>query len=94
MVCPKVFADFHNADSNGRVRLNCIGTIQDLNEQKLVLEEGMTLTLYSESLQVLGRAEHSADEGIWVAAIDWQAIKDTDILTEAVRPEVPKRQSA
>lgn len=24
---PRVFADFHNADVQGRLRLNCIGTI-------------------------------------------------------------------
>ncbi|WP_277883249.1 hypothetical protein [Nostoc sp. FACHB-190] len=27
---PRVFADFHNADSQGRLRLNCTGTIEDL----------------------------------------------------------------
>ena len=24
---PRVFADFHNADAKGRVRLNCAGTV-------------------------------------------------------------------
>ena len=28
MVTPKVYADFHNADSNGHLRLNCVGTIE------------------------------------------------------------------
>lgn len=26
---PRVFADFHNADVQGRLRLNCIGTIEN-----------------------------------------------------------------
>ena len=30
MVKPKVYADFHNADANGRLRLNCVGTVEDL----------------------------------------------------------------
>jgi hypothetical protein len=27
---PKVYADFQNADSQGRLRLNCLGTVEDL----------------------------------------------------------------
>ena len=27
---PLIYADFHNADPGGRLRLNCIGTTQDL----------------------------------------------------------------
>ena len=36
----KVFADFHNADSQGRLRLNCTGTLSDLASQKICLTEG------------------------------------------------------
>ena len=25
---PRVFADFHNADPQGRLRLNCMGTVE------------------------------------------------------------------
>ena len=42
---PKVFADFHNADFQGRLRLNCIGTIQDLACQLIELQNGQLLTL-------------------------------------------------
>ena len=28
---PKIYADFHNADVKGRLRLNCVGIIQDLS---------------------------------------------------------------
>lgn len=51
---PKVFADFHNADTRGRLRLNCIGTIEDLARQQIVLRDGVCLTLYSEGLEVEG----------------------------------------
>ena len=74
---PKVFADFHNADTRGRLRLNCIGTIEDLAQQQIVLRDGVCLTLYSEELEVEGVVEYSTDEHLWVAVIDWHAIKDT-----------------
>jgi hypothetical protein len=73
---PKVFVDFHNADTRGRLRLNCIGTIEDLAQQRIVLRDGVCLTLYSEELEVEGVVEYSTDENLWVAVIDWHAIKD------------------
>jgi hypothetical protein len=82
---PRVFVDFHNADTRGRLRLNCIGTIEDLAQQQIVLRDGVYLTLYSEELEVEGIVEYSTDEHLWVAAIDWQAIKD--IGSQAIGPE-------
>jgi hypothetical protein len=79
----KVFADFHNADTGDRLRLNCIGTIKDLAQQQIVLREGVCLTLYSEELEVEGVVEYSTDEHLWVAAIDWHAIRDIEPQTSA-----------
>jgi hypothetical protein len=76
----KVFADFHNADVQGRLRLNCIGTAEDLARQKIKLRDGQLLTLYSEDLEVEGVVHYSADESLWVAAIDWDAIKERQEL--------------
>jgi hypothetical protein len=73
---PKVFADFHNADAKGRLRLNCIGTVEDLAQQMIVLRDGLSLTLYSEDLEVEGVVQYSTDENVWVAVIDWNAIRD------------------
>jgi hypothetical protein len=72
----KVFTDFHNADARGRLRLNCIGTIEDLARQQIVLRDGVCLTLYSEELEAEGVVEYSTDEHLWVAVIDWHAIND------------------
>jgi hypothetical protein len=72
---PKVFADFHNADTHGRLRLNCIGTVEDLAQQQIVLRSGLPLTFYSEELEVEGVVEYSTDENVWVAVIDWSAIR-------------------
>lgn len=73
---PRVFADFHNADVKGRVRLNCTGTEEDLACQKISLQEGQSLILYSEDLEVDGVVRYSEKENLWVAVIDWDAIRE------------------
>lgn len=80
MNTPRIFADFHNADNQGRLRLNCIGTVEDLARQNIELQDGKLLTLYSEDLEVEGVVEYSTEEKLWVAAIDWNAIKQMDDL--------------
>jgi len=84
MVKPTVYADFHNADPQGRIRLNCIGTIEDLSRQQLELRDGLALALYSDDLDHEGRLDELLVDGIvsfseaehcWVAAIDWTAIR-------------------
>ncbi|MEA5606039.1 hypothetical protein [Nostoc sp. UHCC 0252] len=80
MNTPRIFADFHNADNQGRLRLNCIGTVEDLARQNIELQDGKLLTLYSEDLEVEGVVQYSTEEYLWVAAIDWNAIKQMDDL--------------
>jgi hypothetical protein len=84
MVKPKVYADFHNADANGRLRLNCVGTVEDLARLGVTLRNGMSLTFYSDDLDaqaqldellVDGIVSFSEEEHCWVAAIDWSAIR-------------------
>jgi len=72
---PTVYADFQNADSRGRVRLNCIGTIRDLAEKRIALEEGLSLTLSDDELEVEGEVHFAEEEHLWVAVIDWDAIR-------------------
>jgi hypothetical protein len=74
----RVFTDFHNADAQGRLRLNCIGTIEDLARQHIELQEGQLFTLYSEDLEVDGVVQYSEEEKLWVAAIDWQQIRQVE----------------
>jgi len=73
---PKIYADFHNADVKGRLRLNCIGTIQDLSRLHIELWDGQPLTLYSEELEVEGVVQYSEEERLWVALIDWDAVSE------------------
>jgi hypothetical protein len=82
---PQVFVDFHNADSQGQLRLNCVGTLEDLASQKVKLKEGQQLTLYSEDeLEVDGVVHYSQVENIWVAVIDWNAIKQADSVDSSL----------
>ena len=84
MVKPKVYADFHNADIQGRLRLNCQGTLGDLTQQQIQLSEGLLLTLYSDDVNEQGQLDellvdgvvaYSEEEHCWVATIDWAAIR-------------------
>ena len=67
-----VYVDFHNTDSTGRVRLNTIGSIQDLSQQGIILRDGLALRLYCEEFEVSGVVEFSKDEHIWTARFDWE----------------------
>jgi hypothetical protein len=82
---PKVFADFQNADEQGRLRLNCIGTIEDLSRQGTQLIPGNRLLIYSEELEADAVIEYSDQERIWVAAIDWEQIREvTEVSTSSI----------
>ena len=72
----RVFADFHNADVKGRVRLNCGGTEADLKRQEIELRDGQSLIIYSEELEVEGVVHYSEEEKLWTAVIDWDAIRE------------------
>ncbi len=84
MGAPRIYADFHNADTLGRLRLNCLGTFEDLSRQKIELRDGLLLSLYADDLDAQGRpdellvdgvAAYSPNENCWVAQIDWNAIR-------------------
>ncbi len=79
----RVFADFHNADPKGRVRLNCAGTVADMERQGIALQEGQSFIIYSEELEVDVVVHYSEEEKLWTAVIDWNAIRE-------VEPIVPK----
>ena len=78
----RVFADFHNADAYGRLRLNCVGTVEDLSRQEITLSDGLLLTLYSEDIEVDGTVLYSTEENLWVAEIEWNAIKQQEPADE------------
>src|SRR2546427_5205538 len=105
MVFPKVYADFHNADAKGRLRLNCLGTMQDLARHRIQLRTGLALTLYSDDadangrpteLQAKGIVDYSEQEQCWVAAINWGRLRHVPELAGGkngvkVDGKLPKR---
>ena len=82
---PRVFADFHNADAKGRVRLNCTGTEADIKRQKIVLQDGQSLIIYSAELEVAGVVHYSEEEKLWTAVIDWSAIQEVEPVIRDAR---------
>ena len=83
MPAASVFADFMNADPLGRVRLNTIGTIEDLSRLGLRLADGVRLTVHDDELEADGVVRYSADEHLWVAEIDWNAIRPLAAVVSA-----------
>jgi hypothetical protein len=68
----RIFADFNNADKRGRVRLNCDGSIKDIERSGVKLLEGKEIQLSDgEDLETKGILHYSKEENIWVAEIDW-----------------------
>ena len=84
----RVFADFHNADAKGRVRLNCAGTVSDLKRQKIVLRNGQSLIIYSEELEVESVVHYSEKEKLWTAVIDWNAIREVEPVVSQKTPHI------
>lgn len=80
---PRIYADFQNADVQGRLRLNSVGTLEDLARQQVELRDGLLLLLCSDDLDDEGQLDEllvdgvvsfSEEEHCWVASIDWTAI--------------------
>jgi len=69
-----LYADFQNADPQGRLRLICAGTQRDLQTRNIELMDGMRFTFSDGELMVAGAVEFSEEEGCWVAVINWDEI--------------------
>ncbi|MCW3108004.1 MAG: cell division protein [Segetibacter sp.] len=68
----KIFADFNNTDTFGRVRLNTNGSLQDIHKLGDYFKENIYVLLDDEEgLQIFGHVKYSAEETIWVAEVDW-----------------------
>jgi hypothetical protein len=46
---PRIYSDFNGPLQPTHMLLNYVGTLRDLNTQKIVLREGMEVTVYSDS---------------------------------------------
>lgn len=88
MITPILYADFNNADVDGRLRLNCAGTMKDLAEQAVTLAPGMHVVLHDEELEADGKVEFSATENVWVGIIDWSQVRQRTANASAA-PTLP-----
>jgi len=66
---PKIWVDFHNSDALGRVRLNTVGTIENLNNFGLVLRRGLNVTFYCFEREQDGEVAYSEEEHLWVGLL-------------------------
>ena len=80
---PRIYGDFHDLDDENRIRLNKLGTIQDLARLGIQLVDGMAATFYmddaddagnSDDIMVDGTAHYSSRDKCWVAAVDWEKV--------------------
>jgi hypothetical protein len=79
----KLWVDF-NASSDFGFRLNCQGTINDLERQNITLKDGLGLLLWDEDFDVNDKpdnmfvdaiARYNDSKGIWEAECNWEDIK-------------------
>ena len=76
----RINVDFNNCDGEGRVRLNTVGAIQSLNESQITLRNGLEVELTSgDFYPLMGIAEYSDSEHIWVARFDLDDLRDKEI---------------
>lgn len=58
------------------MRLNTVGTIEDLNRLGILLQEGMAIVVSSYELEADGTVTYT-NENLWAAEIDWTKVRDT-----------------
>jgi hypothetical protein len=84
MTAPRIYADFQNLDDDNRLRLNCRGTLADLQRHGVQLRDGLRLTFYTDDADDAGRPDElliegevrfNDSEGCWVAAVDWTRLR-------------------
>lgn len=69
-----VVVDFHNADVQGYVRLNTVGTVENLSRLGIVLEDGMSLRVSDGEIVICGLVRAPGAEGVWRLEVDWKQI--------------------
>ena len=70
-----IYADFQNADTDGLIRLNCAGSISDLERNQIRLCDGLALTLSDGEIRAEGIVRKPGAEGVWRAEVDWKKIQ-------------------
>jgi hypothetical protein len=70
----RIYADFNNSDEQGRVRLNTVKSLEDLEQNKATIKDGLSVVLYmSGELEVHGTLIFQ--DGIWNGIPEWATIR-------------------
>jgi hypothetical protein len=87
----RIYVDLMKKDDQWRVQLTTVGTRRDLARLGIELEEGMLLHLYTDDANSVGVEDNLVFDGIarfdataniWVAEIDWGALRHESELRE------------
>lgn len=66
--------DLHNADSEGFVRLNTVGAIEDLSRYRVILSEGLEIRVTDGEILLVGTVHKPGSEGQWRVEVDWKEV--------------------
>jgi hypothetical protein len=70
----RIYADFNNSDEQERVRLNTVGSLEDLEKHRHALKDGLKVILYmTGEFEVHGTLVF--DGGIWNGIPEWETIR-------------------
>jgi hypothetical protein len=73
-----VYADFNNQDERGRIRLNCVGSLQDLERLQPMLRNRLTLRLTDGEGCVVATLYNDQQANIWLGVPDWDTWEEVD----------------
>lgn len=76
MSIKKIYADFNNRDSEGYLRLNCVGTESDLLHQSIDLHDGMRLIAYDGDISAEIVVRSPGGERVWRGEILFETLMD------------------
>lgn len=68
----RIYADFNSKDEQGRVWLNTVGALEDIEQHRSELKEGLEVILYmTDEFEVRGTLTF---DKIWLGIPDWDTI--------------------
>lgn len=69
-----IHVDFQNADTEGYVRLNTSGAVNDIARFGVRLSEGLRLRISDGEIETSGVVQVPGPEGVWRLEVDWKDI--------------------
>ncbi len=81
----RIWVDFNNKDEDNNVRLNCLGTIEQIESEAIPMVEGQKVVVfcdddYEEIMEVEGILKQVItpppfQQKIWIAVVNWDTFK-------------------